>query len=85
MITQVLLGIILDPDFTNIRTGAGTVRSDILDTGIAAVSTNRNILASFTTGFTGTIVSTYFEGNITEFADAGSGNFKINITVHPDT
>jgi len=54
-----------------------------LDTGISAVAANRNILATFTTGFTGTISSTYFQANITE--QVTGGNFKINITVHSDT
>lgn len=47
------------------------------------MAANTNYIAAFTTGFIGTVNSTYFEVNVTEMIV--SGRVELNVTVHPDT
>lgn len=55
-----------------------------MDTGLDVNTSHINAIAVFTTGFIGTINSTYFQGNLTDDVQTG-GQVNVKITVHPDT
>ena len=55
-----------------------------MDTGLDVNTSHINAIAVFTTGFIGTINSTYFQANLTDDVQA-NGQVNVKITVHPDT
>lgn len=67
-----------------ISNSPGTYRTQSVGTALTVDTTHSNVIAVFTTGFIGTINSTYFQGNLTDDVQAG-GQINIKITVHPDT
>lgn len=55
-----------------------------MDSGLDVNTSHINAIAVFTTGFIGTINSTYFQANLTDDVQA-NGQVNVKITVHPDT
>lgn len=69
---------------STISANPGTYRTESKSTGLTVDTTHTNIVAIFTTGFIGTINSSYFQGNVTDDVQAG-GQVNVKFTVHPDT
>lgn len=69
---------------STISANPGTYRTESKSTGLTVDTTHTNVVAIFTTGFIGTINSTYFQGNLTDDVQAG-GQINVKFTVHPDT
>lgn len=67
-----------------ISANPGTYRTESKNTGLTVDTTHTNVVAIFTTGFIGTINSSYFQGNLTDDVQAG-GQVNVRFTVHPDT
>jgi hypothetical protein len=51
----------------------------------AANTANNNIARAFTSGFKGTLHTSFFQVNVTEVIDASSGLLSLSLTVAADT